>query len=364
MRTLLWGAAMSLACSILPDPANAQTIFGNTPEAVEQALSRGGYDQFRIVGRSLKDVDTQACKGNRMFSVRVNLLGRLDVEGDLGRCTLGGRAAQADRPERTRRFDDGPNRPPRTGRGRAPDAADVRGKQRVASVLAQSGFRQVRVLNDRAPFDVLACDRRGRELKLSMTRTAQISSREVVGRCGRRAVRERERDAFSAADIRPLLRERGFNRIEIKRERAPYIVEACRGSRRLEIVLDADGRQQDRQRIGRCRDTVDAATLTQRLTNQGLGKVRVTQDGQRFGVRACDGATAVRIEFNRYGQEQSRRKAGDCSSRTALDILQTLRSRGAANVELKVEGCFRGTKYHWNFDQYGDRTDRERIGTC
>lgn len=112
--------------------------------------------------------------------------------------------------------------------------------------LLDRGFTDIDFQTRRAPYEVEAC-RGGRLLKLTVGRRGRIRDRERIGRCGAASEAGRE------VNLRRNLRGRGFTRITLIRERRNATVfEACRGFRRVRLVVEPDGEIRRRRRVGFC----------------------------------------------------------------------------------------------------------------
>jgi len=66
----------------------------------------------------------------------------------------------------------------------------------------------------------------------------------------------------------------------------------------------------------------------------------------------------------RFGELNKAKDLGACRSHSVLAIKKRLYNRGVRGASFYSEGCFRGTKFRFHFDEYGDRIKREKVGSC
>lgn len=262
-----------------------------------------------------------------------------------------------------------------------PAAAQVVSDVDVARSIAGSGFGVYRILNREPGRTMVEACRNGRKFRLAVRANGRVRNRGDIGRCDLRVTgvvnqnnpQRRGQNAQGAGrqgvplpQIRQSLRQQGFNRIEFTdRELPGYGARVCDGSgRQLLLRLNRRGEIRRAERTGRCARPVTAAQLEERLRNDGLLRVGVTQADGGFAATVCEDAAQVRIEFDRYGQATGRQRVGRCESRTVQEIFRSLRDTGASNVTFQARGCINGTRYRWTFNRRGDGLDRTATGSC
>ena len=347
LARLAAAAAMTAAAAFAFAPAQAQTrTVGNTDAAISQALVAFGFaPAFRIVDRELVRTVVEACRGRDMFRVSVNVLGAVKTKERRGRCDIPGarRDARA------------------TGNGGG-DLREVRRRLRA------EGYRAIEFTDRELPvYIALACDRRDRRVRLRINRRGEVRDASATGeRCATGNRANPDRGSTNKDVVLNMLSGLGYTDIRFEKDTAPFRLTACRNGNRERMVVNRRGRVESGGLVGRCeeRRRVTAETLTRDLRKAGLARVRVEREGRGFKATVCDKGRRFNITYNRRGDRTGREDTGLCVVRNARQILERLRERGATKVKLKVEGCFRGDRFHWTFDELGDRVDRERIGRC
>ena len=401
LATLLVGA--------LPATAQAQTI-GNTDRIVGEALRKAGYEAFRVTERELARTVVEACVGDRKYRASVNLLGQVKRKEALGACDIG-RVAQRETltvqrlGQRLARagFTDVEARPAAGGRfvadacrdgrrmrmrfertgeridqnviGRCRDGRLVAGQaparsegqravlqpQEVRRKLRGEGFSDIRFTDRELPRYVAeACDAKGNRLELRMNRFGEVRNRRGIGRCGG----AREATGLSREAVAAKLREQGFDKVRIVKLAPPIQAEACRRSDAFEMTLNRLGEIINQRLTGKCEPPITKAALEQKLRSQGFSRLDVQERPQGFFANGCEGTKKVSVSFNPRGAETNRKVEGTCRSQTVAEVVTTLEGRGARNVEVVLEGCFRDDRYRWRFNQLGDRLGREKVGPC
>ena len=337
MKLFTHTAAFLLA-ALAAAPAAAQSVrIGNDGETISRALTNFGFaPQFRVLDRDVLRTEVAACRGEEMYRVRVNLLGAVSTRDRLGRCDIPGAVKEAS----TQR----------------PLTLD---KEQVTAKLRAQGYSRIRWVDDELPrYVAVACTQENRRIRLVMNRRGEVRRRSIDGRC------PAQRANVSTDDVRRILRGEGFDRIRLETDRAPFGVVACLNDRRRRLIVNRRGQVVSNERAGRCRNRVNVESVTASLRGAGLRRIEVKKQGDRYFADVCEGSARLQLILDPRGEEERRYRTGTCDSRKASEILSRLESRGARNMELFVEGCFRGDRYRWAFDALGERTKRQRIGRC
>ncbi|MEO1693754.1 MAG: OmpA family protein [Pseudomonadota bacterium] len=194
-------------------------------------------------------------------------------------------------------------------------------------------------------------------------------------------------------EIRRRLLDRGFTDINFKKRRAPYEVEACRGGRLLSLTVGRRGRIRDRERIGRCGAASEAGrevNLRRNLRGRGFTRIALIRERRNATVfEACRGSRRVRLVVERDGEIRRRRRVGFCERnqeretrrerprRNAVlsrdEVRAFLRQRRYRNISfvdvrdglVVVEACRRLRKFRVAVDSDSRQISRRRrIGWC
>ena len=424
IRTALLAAALGTFAAgtlpLAPAPAAAQNFRADIGDSLAGFLQQAGFGEFRIIERELARTVVEACQGDRKFRVSVNLLGQVKRKEPLGACDIGRvaqsrenrpRAGQLSAPRLNRRltragFTDVEARPIANGRfvadacrdgrrmrmrfepggeridqnvvgvcrdGRlAPGATPVQAPnpggarnplnpQQVRQALRGQGYSQIRFTDADLPRYVAeACNAAGKRLELVMNRFGEVRNQRDLGRCQQTAARP----GLTRQQVTAKLGERGFDNVNVTKIDPPIQAQACRRSDRFEMTLNALGEIINQRLTGKCQRSIDKTALEKKLRDQGFSRLEVSERPNGFFANGCNGTQRLSLSFNPQGQESGRKVEGPCKSQTVAEVVNTLESRGARNLEVVLEGCFRDDRYRWRFNQLGDRLGRERVGPC
>ncbi len=387
LKRLTIAAVIGVGLSGSANFASAQGItIGGDDRAIIRLIENSGYADPKITKRGLTITRVEACKGADKFLIKLNVLGIIKSQSKIGTCVVAAppsRFRQADAEEELRRAGYRRIETRREDRSIAATACrrDIKyqlrfnrrgqivdrredGPCRVAGlnsdqiieVLRRDGYRRIDVTSSRPPRYTAEACLDGERLRLELNRRGNVRSQRRIGECGRR---------FNPTNLANLLRDNGFDRIVINRsDRAPYLAEGCKGSSLIEVTVGRNGRIRKEERVGRCAEAVSKQQVAKKLRDQGYFGVNITKFRGGWRADVCRQETKLTLEIDAYGDVSRERNSGECRSQTILQVLKTLESRGAKNVNAVVEGCFRGTKYRWEFDRLGNRTGRDRIGNC
>lgn len=295
---------------------------GLTPDQIRADLRKKGYDRVQFTDDQLPKYVIEACLDKSRMQLNINRNGQIRRERRIGKC---------------------------------PGAIDP---ANLSAVLRQQGFSRVEIVQDRrAPYLMRVC-RDSTRLELIISRYGDLLNETKIGDCRRRQ---------TAQELAETLTKRGYNRVRVLRgKRAPYLLEACQGRDMMELTVSRSGRIRREERVGRCASPVNREQLATKLSNAGYSNVTLTdRDGRGWRAEACKGDTKLAINYDTFGKLVSEQGIGSCKSKKVSELLRQLEDRGANNVTLIVEGCYKRRKYRWHFDRLGNRTDRERIsGGC
>ncbi len=391
-----WASAF-LAAAVLASPvaipqvASAQGTLADE-EGIRAQLRAQGYRQLKVVQRRFSLVNFEGCRGERKYLVKVNLLGIVTSRTDLGACPTAFSLEQAVAAMRKDGYSEIDAR--RDGRrfigngcrnGRIDDVIfNRRGKiisrervgrcggpaktpNQIIADLRKRAILRVKFTDDKLPRYVAeACIAQDR-VELVMNRRGDIRSQRRIGSCP---------EYVSPRNMAAIAGKLGYRNVRVTQgSRAPYVSEACIRDDKVQIVITRYGDLQAEKKIGSCprpRQPVNVAQVRNILKDKGYRQPRLI--GARkapFLMEACKGRELYEVTVARFGGIRKEEVVGRCdgkpkpSSVTTAKLLETLESRGASDLELFVEGCFRNRRYRWSFDRQGERQGRDRLpGSC
>lgn len=394
----------------VPHTAQAQNLsIGNTDRLVAETLRRNGYTETRVTRRGLTIIRAQACRDGKKYLVKVSILGKITSSQEIGSCAV----AQAPRPapqpapvfgaqqaiqflrdqgltdvsaesvpgggavalgctggrytELTfnrqgsisnrrplRLCDNGRAVAERPAVRPAPQQQASLSTQELRAALRRQGYRRIEITDGEAPrYGAEACNGEER-VRLTMNQRGNVRRERTIGQC---------RQPVNVADLPAKLSAAGYDRIRLlRRDRPPYLAEACKGANLMELTINRFGETRKEDRVGRCAVPVTKETLTTNLAKAGYFNIEVSKTNDRWVATYCNEESRTQSTYDRYGEAGSSRVTGACTSATVLNVLKNLENRGATKTSIAVTGCFKNTEYRWIFDRLGNRTGRERTG--
>jgi len=381
-------ALLIVSFTAVPDKAEAQSIsLGIDERQIFRSLNGRGYRGMQVVRRRPASIRVHACKGNTKYEVRVLLGGVIANERRIGECDLDLKDpdyAKQSRMEiglREQGYEDIEIQQVRRGyrvtacrdgeqeiffysfeqnlqsRQRAGRCArrSISPKQAV-QLLEGEGFTEIKILDDRrAPYRIEACKDRNK-FEFLIGRRGRIRDRREIGDC-RRPIRPEQ--------LVEVLEDLGYDRVRILRDdRRPYLAEACKDRNLVELRIDRFGGIRNEERIGRCSAPLTEDDITARLAEEKYIVLGLKPARRGWLAEVCRGEAKLALRIGDRGRIRREEAIGKCISRSVLDVLKNLEDRGARRVNAFVEGCFRGDRFRWEFDRLGNRTGRERVGSC
>lgn len=365
-------------------PANAQLdiLLGGSKSDIKQMLNERGYTEINIIERRFATTLAKACHGGIRYHMKILITGKIKWRKKIGRCEREINMQQAKR------------------------------------LLHDQGYRRIDIEARRGTFVAIACLNNAR-LRMIVDRHGKIRQDRRLGSC--------RPDALSPTDIKSDLKQQGYTRIRFTDRQLPrYVVEACQGLRKFELVLNRRGDIRKEVQIGRCQRAIDPRDLPRILAKSGYKRVKVIDDKlpkyvaeacyrnrlleitlNRFGriidqfelgqcarplsreqllasltgqgfkrlkvirennrgfiVEGCNKQRRLRISFNPYGEILKQSEQGQCKSRSVREITRALADREMQDIKIFVEGCRRGRKLRIEFNRLGDPIGRTRLGRC
>jgi len=186
--------------------------------------------------------------------------------------------------------------------------------QRLSELLRVQGYSQVNFLDLQGSlFTAEACED-ARLYRLTFNRNGRVQEKAEIGECGPPAP---ERQITNDVVIDALY-GRGYLRINIVDQEPPtLLVNACRGDRKFEIRLDAEGDIIDEKEEGACDlsqgDPLTADQVSRILSLQGYRAVNLTTTAEPpYRATACNGVRQFDLRITSAGQVEMRETNGFC----------------------------------------------------
>lgn len=374
---------MALLTVLAPTRAEAQfTIeIGISRDKAVKRMVDLGYSQISILKKGFKTIRAEACQDGIRYEVRVADGYQVSNVRQTGVCR---RTVNADAIEQN---------------------------------LANSGYTRIVIDTQNGNFVALACRNENR-LRITFSRQGEVLQRRKIGRC---------EEIFQPNDVRQVLRQAGYNRIQfldrqlpwyraeaclgqdrlellltrfgevrrsvrtgscdpelqpsqlvrfmenkgysqievIDRRLPSYVVSACLNNSRLELELDRFGQITNRKQIGQCRAAMDEEEIAALLEKEGFTRVNIRKRRNgNFDISACFEGREKFATLSSFGELLSERDGQRCAARSITEIQSALEGRGFNDIRFSAEGCRFGRKVKVYFDQNGDRIGREKLGNC
>ncbi len=230
--------------------------------------------------------------------------------------------------------------------------------------LAQSGYNRISTVKlglSESKFDACQGDKRYR-IEFKWTGKAK---RKVIGNC---------RAAVTEEQIRKILRDRGYRRLNIEDRAGKYLAVGCLNSDRYRVEVNDFGDIGRERRIGRCQEDLAPADIAAMLEQKGYNRINFT-DRQlpRYVAEACQNRDRVELVLNRFGEIAGSTRIGNC--RPAVnpnEIVAILEEKGYRRVRLiddrlpryMAEGCKTGNRFEVTLNRWGNISNEVQIGKC
>ena len=300
---------------------------GGSEAEFRQWLAREGYDRIDTNKVGLSSSSFDACKGDKRYRVKFEWTGKVDRKV-IGNCR------------------------------------NVLDEAAIRRQLQQAGYRSITIEDRAGKFLAIGC-RNGDRYRVEVNYYGDVGRERRIGEC---------RDELSPQDITARLEEQGFNRITFTDRQLPrYVVEACSGSNRMELVIDRFGEIAASTRIGNCRAAMDTAAIMARLREEGFSDIAIIDSRlPRYVASACHGADRYEITLNRWGEITDRVRTGRCRTEfNAAEIEEGMRESGYANITVVEEndrfitrGCQEGRHRHVVLARNGKLIEQRELGRC
>ena len=368
--------------AVISSPAKAQVKFefdGGDQVAIAYLQSRG-YTDVRIIANEFIQVRVEACKDGIRYRFKVRIDGRIFNQRKIGTCgeltakqirkllrEAGYRQIEISKAD-GRYIAFGCKNDDKFRVILRLDGATVHTK-RIGSCVEELSRGEIAALLRRQGFDGIDFQRSGTRDFVVHACLGRAKFELVVNPQGNIASERRIglcEDEISPRDIPRILEAKGFTRIEVVDDELPgYVATACKDGNRIEVTLNRFGRITKTKRRGRCAKLLTQDEIVEILIKRGFRRIDVVKaDNRNYVIDACYKKRKLRMTFTVYGDFVSERDRGSCQSRRVSEILDELSGRGIKDLEVYVEGCRRNRRIRIPLNELGDAGKRERIGAC
>lgn len=238
------------------------------------------------------------------------------------------------------------------------------GDQLAIAYLESQGYTDVRILaNEFIQVRVEAC-KDGVRYRFKVRIDGRIFDVKKIGGCG----------ALTVKQIRKLLRDAGYRKIEISEQDNRFVAFGCRSNDRFRIILKLNGEIRHTKRVGTCQKALSRGEIAAILRNQGFDGIDFQQsEPQLHVVHACLGRAKFRLELDLSGNIRSEERIGLCDQEISpRDIPAILAGRGFSRVEViddQLPGyvaiaCKDGNRIEVTLNRFGRITKTKRQGRC
>lgn len=250
-----------------------------------------------------------------------------------------------------------------------PAAAQIKfefqgGDQVAIAYLESRGYTDVRVIaNEFIQVRVEAC-KDGTRYRFKVRIDGRIFDQRKIGTCG----------ALTAKQIRKLLRDAGYRKIEVSKQNNRYIAFACRDNERYRVILQLNGNISHTKRIGSCQKALSRGEIAAILRNQGFDGIDFQQsEPPNHVVYACLGRAKFELLVDPQGNIENERRIGLCDQEIRpRDIPAILAKRGFTRVEVVDDelpgyvaiACKDGNRVEVTLNRFGKITKTRRQGRC
>lgn len=313
--------ALFASVFIIIAPANAsiKIPFGISSGDITRTLLKNGYSQIQVHDRGFKTGKAYACKDGIRYDVKVDVKGRIKGTVKIGNCRN-----------------------------------QVSEKQ-VRRNLEANGYTRIVIDEQNSNYVVVGCKGTQRT-RIIISQQGELVQRRNIGKC---------QDVLAPSDVRQVLRDKGYDRIQFTDRQLPrYVAEACLNNRKLELLINRFGEVKQERRIGRCNPPIDGRNLVKVMRDKGYDRVSIINaKPPRYQVEACVENTRFEITLNRFGSITQRNRIGDCNPAvTPEQIAQLLRKEGFTRLNIKqrqngnfrISSCFQGYEKQIKLNRYGE----------
>lgn len=319
LSALIFSVFALVIIATLPSKAGLKINIGMSKGDVVRILSSKGYSQIKVYDTGFKTGKAYACRNGLKYNIKVDKKGRIKGEAKIGSCR------------------------------------NQVNQEQVRRNLQANGFSRIVIDEQNSNYIALACKGRQR-IRLIISQQGELLKRRSIGNC---------RNSLAPNDVRQVLRDKGYNRIEfIDRQLPRYVAEACFEGRKLELLINQFGEVEKQRRLGRCNPPINANNLVNVMREKGYDRVSIiSQNPPRYQLEACAENVRFNVTLNQYGKITERSRVGECNTNVdQKQIVQLLRQEGFTRINIKqrqngnfrVSACLDGYEKRIKLNRYGE----------
>ena len=314
--------------SFTPAAAQIKFEFGDADKIVVAALQARGFSEIKIIANELFQVRVEACKESVRYRFKFRIDGNISDIRKIGEC----------------------------------GAITV---EKARAILINAGYDDVEVYERDGGFIAFGCQS-GNRMRLIMRADGKITHAKKVGQC---------QSDLSRGEIAALLRKQGFEEIEFQQSEPPdFVIHACLGQAKFELVVTRQGKIRNERRIGLCGQSIDPAQIPAILAKLGFTRIEVTDDQlPHYVAVGCKDGNRVEVTLNRFGQVVKTQRLGACAKRLSeAEITAILDKRGFRRIQIvkssderyTIDACYKRRSLRMVFTVYGDFISENDRGAC
>lgn len=364
-----------------PSYAGLNIQFGISKGDITRILLKNGYSQIQVHDKGFKTGRAYACKDGIKYDVKVDVKGRIKGTNKIGNCRnqvtekLVRRNLEANGFTRIVIDEQNSNyvivgckgsqrtrliislQGELVQRKNLGKCQDVLEPNDVRQVLREKGYNRIQFTDRQLPRYVAEACFKNRKVELLINRFGEVRDERRIGQCS---------PPIDGKNLVKVMSEKGYNRVSVINDTPPrYEVEACTKNIRYDITLNQFGNITQSKRIGECNPAVNQKQITQILRQEGFSRINIEkrQNGN-YRITACFEGTEKRIRLNRYGELLEEADGQQCMTQSISQIRKTLVDNGFKSPKFYIEACRNGNMLKIEYNQFGDRIGRERMGSC
>ncbi len=241
--------------------------------------------------------------------------------------------------------------------------------KKIRRILGRDGYSEI-VITYIGIIDAKAdACRDGIRYRVKVRANGSYAYRNEIGKC---------RAPITRADVRDLIRQEGFRRIDIQDDgKVPYIASACRRGDRFRIEVSEFGDVSVKGRTGQCRlKRLSPEDVRATLRKGGHNRIKFVENNRRsYIVEACRDGRRLRLDISnrRNGAINERQRIGRCATRIRpRDLNDVLIKAGYNRIDIvddtppryRAEACRGNDRMRIAVNIWGERANERKIGTC
>ena len=271
--------------------AQVQLQFGPDARTIVGHLHRQGYRDITIINQKITRTRVEACRGSTRLEMDIAHNGQIIRQKQIGTC------------------------------GQLVDIHQAR------KILRRSGYSDI-ILNP-APGGFLgAACKNGTRSSVSVSSTGHIREIGTIGGCGKPVTKD---------SVHQDLRRQGYDRIKFEDyPPPPFIVSACKGAHRVDLIVAADGRIWREQRSGICEPALQPGQVTAFLKKKGYRRIKLLNSSAPYRAEACKGRDHFKLTIGSFRGIVKAEKIGLCAKHLdANGIYRKLGNEGFSRVHIQ-----------------------------